>query len=207
MPRSGPTPFGYKRRNGRLVPEPDEARIRVSIYDLFIEHRRRKTVADIINADGHSTRNGAMFSGQTIGRLLKDNRVTGMPGQVDALIGHETYEKCQAILRSQKNNSIYRKPRHVFAGLTFCKCGGKMPVPSKSKKYTCKQCKDKIYASDLEAIFVDQLTEHENRQLKELARRWDNISIEEKISIVSITTKWIEVDKRQSRVVVTFLDI
>lgn len=82
-----------------------------------------------------------------------------------------------------------------------------MLVPSKSEKYTCQQCKDKIYASDLEAVFVDQLSGHENKQLEELSRRWNNLSLEEKISVVSITTKRIDVDEKHNQIVVTFLDI
>ena len=171
MSRSGPTPFGYQRRHGRLVPQPDEAKVRIKIYDLFIEHQRKKTVADILNADGHRTRNGAFFSGQTVGRLLMDQSVTGIPGEVDAIIGRETFEACQAILLSQKSKSVSRKPRHVFAGLAFCHCGGKMLVRSTSDKYTCVTCKDKIYISDLEAVFNEQLGSQDNHHFQELARK------------------------------------
>ena len=131
----------------------------------------------------------------------------GLPGECDAIIGRDLFEKCLTILTQNKSKTVSRKPRHVFAGRTFCKCGGKMLVPSKSKKYTCQQCKDKIYASDLEAVYVDQLSGHENKQLVDLSRRWNDLSLEEKISVVSITTKRIEVDEKQSQIIVTFLDI
>lgn len=207
MTRSGPTPFGYARRNGRLVPAPDEFKIRIKIYDLFIEHQRKKTVADILNAQGHRTRSGAMFSGQTIGRLLIDESITGVPGKVDAIIGRETFEKCQAILQSQKSKTISRKPRHVFAGLTYCHCGGKMRVPSGSRKYSCTGCREKIYSSDLEAVFNEQLRSAGNTQLQELARKWPDLSLDDKISVLSITTKRIDIDKTNGVIVVTFLDI
>lgn len=207
MSLSGPTPFGYQRRNGRLIPAPDEFKVRIRMYDLFIEHQRKKTVADILNAEGHRTKSGAMFSGQTVGRLLADKRVTGVPREVDAIIGRETFEKCQAILQSQKSKTISRKPRHVFAGLTYCYCGGKMLVRSSSNKYTCDDCKDKIYISDLDAIFSEQLRSQENRQLQELARQWSDLSLDDKISIVSIATKRIDIDKTNGTIVVTFLDI
>ena len=207
MSRSGPTPFGYERRNGRLVPAPDEFKIRIKMYDLFIEHQRKKTVADILNAEGHRTKSGAMFSGQTVGRLLTDKRVIGIPGEVDAIIGREIFEKCQAILLSQKSKIVSRKPRHVFAGLTFCYCGGKMLVRSSSNKYTCADCKDKIYISDLDAVFNEQLRSQNNAQLQELARKWSILSLDDKISVVRITTKRIDIDKTNGTIVVTFLDI
>lgn len=207
MSRSGPAPFGYERRNGRLVPAPDEFKIRIKMYDLFIEHQRKKTVADILNAEGHRTKSGAMFSGQTVGRLLTDQRVTGVSGEVDAIIGREVFEKCQAILLSQKSKTISRKPRHVFAGRTFCYCGGKMLVRSSSNKYTCADCKDKIYISDLDAVFNEQLRSQDNPQLQELARKWSDFSLDDKISVVSITTKRIDIDKTNGTIVVTFLDI
>lgn len=177
------------------------------MYDLFIEHQRKKTVADILNAEGHRTKSGAMFSGQTIGRLLADKRVTGVPGDVDAIIGREVFEKCQAILQGQKSKTISRKPRHVFAGLTFCNCGGKMFVRSSSNKYTCTDCKDKIYISDLDAVFSEQLRSQKNTQLQELARKWPTLSLDDKISVVSIATKRVDIDKTSGTIVVTFLDI
>jgi len=160
-----------------------------------------------INAEGHRTKSGAMFSGQTVGRLLADKRATGVPGEVDAIIGREVFQRCQAILQSQKSKTVSRKPRHVFAGLTFCYCGGKMLVRSSSNKYTCADCKDKIYISDLDAVFNEQLRSQNNAQLQELARKWSNLSLDDKISVVSITTKRIDIDKTNGAIVVTFLDI
>jgi len=207
MSQSGPTPFGYQRKHDRFVPHPEESKIRVLIYDLFIEHQRKKTVAEILNAEGYRTRTGAFFSGPTISRLLSDPRVVGIPHEVDAIIGREIFEKCEAILQSQKTKGVSRKARHVFAGICFCRCGGKMLVRSKSDKYTCTNCKDKIYASDLEAIFVEQLRASGINQFKELSRKWQGLSLEEKISVVSITTKKVDVDSQNSKITVTFLDI
>lgn len=177
------------------------------MYDLFIEHQRKKTVADILNAEGHRTKSGAMFSGQTVGRLLTDKRVTGIPGEVDAIISREIFEKCQAILLNQKSKTVSRKPRHVYAGLTFCYCGGKMLVRSSSNKYTSADCKDKIYISDLDAVFNEQLRSQENTQLQELALKWSTLSLDDKISVVRIATKRIDIDKANGTIVVTFLDI
>lgn len=208
MSRSGPTPYGYKRQGDWFVIVPEEAKICREIFELFLEHKRKKYVVDYLNNHlEYRTRSGAQFSSPTVTRILTNNEIIGVPGRVQAIIGKDLFDKCQTILQQHKNKSVSRKPSHVFAGVTFCQCGGKMLVPSKSKKYTCKQCKDKIYASDLEAIFIDQLAGHENIQLIELSRRWYKLSLEEKISIIGITTKRITVNDKHSQIIVTFLDI
>ena len=208
VPLSGQAPFGYKQARGRFMADPNEAKICREIFELFIEHKRLKSVVDILNNHKeHRTRSGSQFTSPTVKRILTNDRIIGIPGEYDAIIGRDLFAKCQTILTQNKSKTVSRKPRHVFAGRTFCKCGGKMLVPSKSKKYTCQQCKDKIYASDLEAVYVDQLSGRESAQLSELARRWINLTLEERIYVVSITTKRIEVDEKLSRIIVTVADI
>jgi len=53
-----------------LVLDPIEAPIRKRMFELFFEHQRKKTVAEILNAEGAKTRNGLDFTGQTVGPFL-----------------------------------------------------------------------------------------------------------------------------------------
>jgi len=156
MSKSGPTKFGYRRSGNMLVLDPIEAPIRKRMFELFFEHQRKKTVAEILNAEGAKTRNGSYFTGQTISRLLADVSVVGLSGQIESLISQQLYNDVQNILASQKGQAK-RKPNHLFAGLTYCGCDGKMYVPSGSHKYVCRDCKSKIHKQDLEAVFIDQL--------------------------------------------------
>src|SRR5437899_3478928 len=50
-----------------------------------------------------------------------------------------------------------RKPVHVFAGIAHCECGEKMYVQSKTPKYVCQKCLNKIAIVDLEGIFCDEI--------------------------------------------------
>ena len=195
----GPAPFGYKREDGRLVLHPEEAPVRLRIFELFAEHERKKTVAGILNGDGHRTRDGVYFTSQTITRLLSDERVTGVPGEVEALIPAKLWERCNTILQSQKNKGgPARKVSHLFSGLIFCGCGQKMYVPSNTKKYTCSDCRQKITCDDLEEVFHSQLQAYQLNDTSKpnndsLHKKWPHLSFDNKRRIAESVTQRIEV--------------
>ena len=198
MAKSGPTSFGFRRAHGRLDFDPIEAPTLKRMFDLFFEHQRKKTVAEILNAEGAKTRNGSNFTGQTVGRLLTNDIVLGVDGELAALITKELYYNVQNILALQKGQAK-RKTAHLFAGLTFCGCGGKMYVPSGSHKYVCRACKSKIHKHDLEAVYIDQIKEHYSKDVKStnlmnLLDRWSVLNNEDKRSILESTTKQIKIE-------------
>ncbi len=201
MSKSGPTSFGYKRDGSKLVLDPVEAPVRKRMFELFFEHRRKKTVADILNAENHTTRNGAYFTGQTVGRLLNDDRVLGIRGEVEALIPPNLYQQCQDILNSQKGGAK-RKPSHLFAGIVFCGCGDKMYVPSGSHKYVCRSCKAKIHKTDLETVYIEQLRSHHYGKTNispydKLYSIWPTLNLETKRAILEATTKRIDIERNK----------
>ena len=79
--------------------------------------------------------------------------------EVTPIMGVALWDECAAIMAEQKSS---RKPptkkvAHLFSGLTFCRCGTKMYVPSNNPKYICHSCRNKIPVDDLEAIFHEEL--------------------------------------------------
>lgn len=177
----GQAPYGYQwNENKKLIIHEEEATIRKHMYDLFLKHKRKRTVANLLNEQGYSARKGN-FSGTTVRRLLEDpiakglrrtNYTTARKGKkeikgedaweyikVPALISEEKWNKVQAILTEQASR-VTRPSKtniHLFTGIVHCSCGGKMYVLSKTEKYTCKNCKRKISVADLETIFQEQL--------------------------------------------------
>jgi len=184
-PLGGAAPFGYQWIDRKMVPDPQEAPIRRLMYELFLEHRRRRTVARKLNEMGHRTRNGGEFSDTTVLRLLRDPSAKGVRlanhtksrGQgkgwdekpasewitipIEPIVGEALWDQCNAILDGMREANSGkrkgRKPQHLFAGLVFCHCGKKMYVLSNSPKYTCQTCRNKIPATDLEAIFEEKI--------------------------------------------------
>ena len=197
--KTGPTPFGYERKYNRLSLRDPEASIRLRIFELFAEHGRKKTVGEIINAEGHRTRAGVAFTAPSITRLLTDPIVLGIPGEVEQLVSKDLWDRCQAILGSQKEKgSVTRKVAHLFSGILYCGCGTKMYVPSTSHKYVCTNCRTKIARDDLEEIFHAQLETYPvPAELKadgvNLHQKWPSLSFEDKRTVVESITNRIEV--------------
>lgn len=182
-PLGGQAPYGYQWKDKKLIPEGKEAPVRELMYELFHEHKRKKTVATILNARGYRTRNGSKFSDTTVDRLLRDPIAKGtrranytrssdnskawelkpetewVLQEVEAIVSEDVWSECNAFLDAQreKGKRTTQRTLHLFAGLTFCVCGPKMYVASKSPKYTCQQCRNKIPKDDLEAVFIEQI--------------------------------------------------
>ena len=177
----GAAPFGYAWKENKLVPDPTEAPVRKLMYELFAENKRRKGVARLLNKAGYRTRKGAQFTDTTVMRLLQDTTAKGfyranhtyrdakgklilkpesewVHTPVPAIVSEELWNQCNKLLEIRKDKRPQGpKPVHLFAGILFCGCGQRMYVFSRSPKYICPKCRNKIPMEDIEAIFRDEL--------------------------------------------------
>ena len=185
-PLGGPAPYGYEWRGKKLVPHPEEKLVRKLMYDLFLQHRRKKTVVRLLNEAGHRTRKGAKFTSKTVARLLQDPTAKGVHrgnyttrngqtkrwelkpesewclNEVEPLVSVEIWTECNRLIEESlsKQKRPAKIPTHIFAGVAFCECGEKMYVPSNSPKYVCRACRNKVPVQTLDAFFREEIKEY-----------------------------------------------
>ncbi|HMO81159.1 MAG TPA: recombinase family protein [Pyrinomonadaceae bacterium] len=203
----GIAPFGYRWQNGALVIDATEAPIRKLIYELFLKHCRKKTVAKLLNDLGYRTRNDALFSDTTIDRLLRDTTAKGIrvvKGKeivVDAIVDAGMWERANNMLGSSKPA---KQAAQMLAGIVFCECGGKMSVPSNLAKYVCIDCRRKIGSDDLEEIFASQLgkveTGADETDQARLSDSWQFLTPKEKRIIVEHICERITIGEREIKI-------
>ena len=175
-------PYGYQWKDRKLMVQPDEAPVRRKAYELFLQYKRKGTVAKLLNAAGHRARKGALWSDTQIKRTLSDpsakgvyyfNRIrkngswkgTEKPeeewGKVECepIISEDLWNQVNLIMEEQLKSwkKPGKVPLHIFGKMTWCQCGGKMYARSDSPKYHCRKCNRKIPMTDLEAIFREEL--------------------------------------------------
>jgi site-specific DNA recombinase len=172
----------HTRKDRKLVINEDEAPIRRKAYEMFLQYRRKGTVAKLLNAGGHRTRNKTLFSDTQITRILTCSSAKGLYyfnriPKTGSWAGTEKPEEewgkvaCSPIvpeaLWNQVNQIIeeslkqWKKPGKVpvnpFGNRIWCQCGGKMYERKHTGKFHCRACNRKVSVEDLEQLMREEL--------------------------------------------------
>ena len=173
-----------------------------SAFRNFILHHRFKTVAEELNAEGHRTVNGALFTGQAVARIIRDRKHVE-----SGAVSQELWDEAQAILDAKERfGGSKRRVAHLFSGLIMCgACDGPMYPPSKSKNYVCQSCRNKIGKDDLEAIVLEKLRVAGSVEIKEAIKEWPNLSFSQRRELIELSIKEIKAEgKKVSLILLAF---
>ncbi|MCB1130133.1 MAG: recombinase family protein [Verrucomicrobiae bacterium] len=86
---------------------------------------------------------------------------------VEPIVSEELWNECNRILEDGRQaHGLHKRkgraPKYLFAGLLFCgACGNgvKMYLQTGTSKYRCYKCTNKIPMDDLEALFIEQVSD------------------------------------------------
>lgn len=146
----GYNPIGYDYIDGKLEINDYEAMQVRMIFDMFVN--KRYGIERIKNemSGKYTNKHSGWTSHSSIMNILDTQLYTGVivfhdtvyPGQHEAIIEPELYEKAQAIRKHNKatNEKAYQR-KSLLAGLIFCKhCGGRYFLKTKSKEHKYYMC-------------------------------------------------------------------
>lgn len=175
-------PYGYIVKEGKMVLHPDEAPIRKKVYDLFLQLRRKYTVAQELNKMGYRTRKGRNWEETQVRDILEDSSAKGVYffnrvkrigpwktvpkpesewGRIECppIVSEAIWNEANRILEEQgkKYQRPGRLPSQTFSKLVWCGCGNKMYARTDSPKYLCRKCNNKFAIVDLENIFHQKI--------------------------------------------------
>jgi site-specific DNA recombinase len=179
---NGQAPYGYQWKDRKLVVQADEVPVRRKMYELYLQYRRKGTVAKLLNAAGHRTRDGHLFHDCGVTRMLACPSAKGVYyfnriRKTGAWKGTEKPEeewgktKCEPIVSEDVWNQVnrlmeeqlknWKKPGKVpmnpFGNRIWCLCGGKMYARTDSPKYHCRACNRKIPVETFEELMRQEL--------------------------------------------------
>jgi len=183
----GKVPFGYTWDNHELKIHPEESIVRKLIYTLFVQEKRKKTVAKILNERGYRTRSGKKFYDTNVKRWLQDPLSKGLrrsnftrkvmidgKEQVEykdekdwyfheapAIVSESLWQRANDILDEQEKSRTkpLNRMTHIFTRYIYCGCESRMSVHSGNDFYRCtkKGCNNKIRRELIENIYKEQL--------------------------------------------------
>ena len=128
----GTVPFGYRRENRRIVPDPEKAKVVVTMYEMFLKERSSRTVAFKLNKKGIKNARGNAWKPSSVIRTLNNHTYVGdvfykgevYPGEHEAIISRETWDAAQELMKCNSHSERGKTPVPRYAQLKgVIRCG------------------------------------------------------------------------------------
>ena len=125
---------------------------------------------------------------------------------VEAIVSEEQWNECNRILGEVREGhgrfmQKGRNPKYLFSGLVFCgACGHdvKMYPQTGTSKYRCFKCTNKIPKDDLEALFIEQMSDFllDDRRIAEYLGKASEAADEKRSLLDSLAKESDKISKR-----------
>ena len=92
--------YGYRLVDGRFIIQPKEARIVKRVFTEYLAGCGTEAIANGLNSDGVTTRNGGRWNPSVIWRMLRNFNYTG------SLLLQKTYREDHITKRTRKNDGV-----------------------------------------------------------------------------------------------------
>ena len=133
----GHQPLGYRRapEGGRLVVEEAEAAVVRRVFDAYVHQLAGShEIAARLNAAGHRTKAGRLFSYKSVLTILKNRAYIGevawrgeyYPGEHEAIVDTEVFARAHTLLAERGEEPAKRASHssdYLLSGLVVCSCG------------------------------------------------------------------------------------
>jgi len=147
-------PFGYTKKNKKLIPHPEESKAFKMMVDWYIEGKGSKKIAKLLNSMGVKTKRASVgachgWADRVITRMFKnpffkgEHMHKGHKIAVPVLISPDKWQMLQDKLKANyRNGARHTKRFYLLKGLIYCKrCGrklyGNIRPSCRQRTYTC----------------------------------------------------------------------
>src|SRR6266508_2429067 len=184
----GSTRFGYVRDRERkeIVPDPSRADIVRRIFRMYAEERMgAEAIAQVLNAEGHRSKNGVPFARPNVLWILRNPVYVGRvvfrgkvhAGSHEGIVDEQIFEAVQAILAERRDSQALKRGHpsdYMLSGVLRCgrcrkayvgtaahgrKCRYRYYICSTRYRYGTRVCDgDRLPMEALESAVVEQMT-------------------------------------------------
>lgn len=140
LPAQGKQEFGYRKHNGRYVPDPRTGPILAGLYQRYVDGESMNSLVRWMNVQRlrkvWPKRTGTVWAYNTVARILDSGFAAGyirhrgqlLPGAHPPLITEPTWQAYQARRAATAHIQHPLVDDFLLTGIVWCGCGGQMAV-------------------------------------------------------------------------------